>query len=69
MKNLDEKLELLHFCLIKDGIPTELPKALERYQYDFVKFNKIAQSCESSNEDIYINALREFRDTLLQEEK
>lgn len=59
------KLEFLHLCLIKDEIPTELPKALERYQYDFVKFNEIAQTCESSTDEKYINALRAFRDTLL----
>ncbi|AHB41850.1 hypothetical protein P148_SR1C00001G1072 [candidate division SR1 bacterium RAAC1_SR1_1] len=68
MKNLNEKLELLHLCLIKEGVPMELPKVLEQYQYDFVKFKEIAQNCESSNDDVYINALRAFRDALLQEE-
>jgi len=68
IKNIKEKLELLHLCLMKDGIPVELPKVLERYQYGFVKFKEIVQNCESSNDDIYINALSEFRDLLLQEE-
>lgn len=68
MKNLNEKLELLHLCLIKEGIPMELPKVLEQYQYDFVKFKEIVQNCQSSYDDVYIKALREFRDALLKEE-
>lgn len=67
MKNLNEKLELLHLCLMKDGIPEGLPKVLEQYQYDFVKFKEIVQNCKSSNDDVYINALRVFRDALLEE--
>lgn len=65
MKHLNEKLELLHVCLMKDGIPAELPKVLERYQYDFVKFNEVAQTCESSIDEKYVNALRIFRNILL----
>lgn len=68
IKNMKEKLELLHLCLMKDRIPAELPSVLERYRYDFIKFNEIAQTCESSNDDRYINALSEFRDVLLEEE-
>lgn len=69
MKHLNEKLELLHLCLCKESIPQELPQELQSYVKDFEAFTRVAQSCGSSSDKVYIDALRIFRDVLLNENK
>lgn len=67
MKHLNKKLEILHLCLCKESIPSELPEELQEYAKDFETFKQAIQGCESSNDEVYINALRTFRDVLLSE--
>lgn len=69
MKHLNEKLELLHLCLCKESIPQKLPQELQAYIKDFELFTQVAQSCGSSSDKVYIEALRIFRDVLLYENK
>jgi hypothetical protein len=65
MDNLNQKLELLHLCLIKENIPKEIPHGLEEFQKDFDIFREVAEGCMSSCEEKFTQALSKFRDVLL----
>ena len=61
----EKKIELLHICLLPSDVPEHLPKELLMYQDIFIEFQKIAKESTDPFDDIYIEALRTFRDTIL----
>ena len=61
---LNEKLELLHLCLLPSKIPTELPQILSAYSESFTTFKQSIQGCVDCLDDQYIKALSTFRDIL-----
>lgn len=69
IKNVDEKLTLLHHCLAIDFIPDKLPVELEEFEEDFLRFKELIKDCKSSQEDLFIETLSEFRDLLLKDEE
>jgi hypothetical protein len=63
---LEEKLELLHMCLVPSQVPTQLPKELSMYTEAFELFKQTTKGCGDSFDDTYVEALRKFRDILLE---
>lgn len=68
MEHVNKKLELLHLCLCKEAIPDKLPQELQKYTPDFETFKQAVQGCASSTDKIYIDALKIFRNVLLDNE-
>lgn len=63
---LEAKLELLHNCLVPKSVPSSLNSLLSSYNGAFSTFNNdIERSGETVFDDIYIEALTKFRNTLL----
>ncbi len=63
---LEEKLELLHMCLVPSQVPTQLSKELSMYTEAFELFKQTTKGCSDSFDDTYVEALRKFRDILLE---
>jgi hypothetical protein len=64
---LEKKLELLHKLLIPSDISIILEKELSSYQKAFDDFQKSTSWIRDPFDQIYISALRKFRDILLQD--
>jgi hypothetical protein len=63
---LEKKLEFLHMCLVPSQVPTQLPKELSIYTEAFEVFTQRTKACSDAFDDIYVLALRKFRDILLE---
>jgi hypothetical protein len=63
---LEKKLELLHTCLVPSQVPTQLPKELSMYTEAFELFTQRTKECSDAFDDVYVEALSDFRDVLLE---
>jgi hypothetical protein len=69
MEKINEKLNLLHGCLTFETVPQKLSKELSEYETQFDQFKDAIKDCQSSTEDIYLEALTVLRDQLLENYK
>lgn len=64
---LESKLRILHNCLMPEGIPEQISEELYMYAKAFEQFKTSVKGCTDCFDKAYINALRDFRNKLLDE--
>ena len=62
---LNAKLKLLHTCLCIQDVPSSLPMELINYHKEFELFKESIKGCTDAFDQVYMEALRTFRDSML----